>query len=97
MVGITGRYCLARSRRNSAAFRWREVPTNTIIVDSPYYAAVDEKGGFQIANVPDGTATLKVWTRGKWVAEQEIDGGSTDELTIKVISTHETESKPAPD
>ena len=48
---------------------------SVIIVDSPYYAAVDEKGSFEIKNVPDGTATLKVWTRGKWVAEQEIDGG----------------------
>ena len=68
---------------------------SVIIVDSPYYAAVDEKGSFEIKNVPDGTATLKVWTRGKWVAEQEIDGGGKDELTIKVASTHDKENKPA--
>ena len=53
------------------------------------------EGRFSINNVPDGTATLKVWTRGKWVAEQEIDGGGKDELTIKVASTHEKENKPA--
>jgi hypothetical protein len=68
---------------------------SVIIVDSPYYAAVDEKGSFQIANVPDGTVTLKVWTRGKWVAEQEIDAGSKDDVHIKVTSIHEKESKPA--
>ena len=27
---------------------------SVIIVDSPYYAAVDEKGSFEIKNVPDG-------------------------------------------
>lgn len=68
---------------------------SVIIVDSPYYAAVDEKGSFEIKNVPDGTAMLKVWTRGKWVAQQEIDGGSKDDVTVKVASTHEKENKPA--
>jgi hypothetical protein len=68
---------------------------SVIIVDSPYYAAVDDKGSFEIKNVPDGTAMLKVWTRGKWVAQQEIDGGSKDDVTIKVTSIHEKENKPA--
>ena len=46
---------------------------SVIIVGTTYFSAVDDKGAFSIANVPDGTATLKVWARGKWVTEQQID------------------------
>ena len=55
-----------------------------IIVDSPFFATVDEKGSFSIAGVPDGKAHLKVWARGKWAAEQEVETGSKEELTVKV-------------
>ena len=48
---------------------------SVIVVDSPFFATLDEKGSFSIAGVPDGKAHLKVWTRGKWAAEQEIDTG----------------------
>ena len=59
---------------------------SVIIVDSPFFATVDEKGSFSIAGVPDGKANLKVWTRGKWAAEQEVDTGSKEELTVKVAA-----------
>ena len=64
---------------------------SVIIVGTTFFSAVDEKGGFSIANVPDGTATLKVWARGKWVAEQQIDTSTLgkEELTIKVASQRE--------
>ena len=64
-----------------------------IIVGTTYFSAVDDKGAFSIANVPDGTATLKVWARGKWVAEQQIDTASLgkEELTIKVASQRDRE------
>ena len=42
-----------------------------LVVGTTYFSAVDDKGSFSIANVPDGNATLKVWARGKWVAEQQ--------------------------
>ena len=32
---------------------------SVIIVDSPYFATVDEKGSFSIAGVPDGKAHLE--------------------------------------
>ena len=57
---------------------------SVLVVDSPFYATVDEKGAFSIPSVPDGKANLKVWTRGKWAAQQEVDTGSKEELTIKV-------------
>jgi hypothetical protein len=62
---------------------------SVIIVDSPFFATVDEKGSFSIAGVPDGKANLKVWARGKWAAEQEVDTGSKEELTVKVASPGE--------
>lgn len=75
--------------------RDREYPhimISVIIVDSPYFSALDEKGSFSIANVPEGKATLKVWTRGRWAAEQEIDAGSKEELTVKVASPQDKEA-----
>jgi hypothetical protein len=75
--------------------RDREYPhimISVIIVDSPYFSALDEKGSFSIANVPEGKANLKVWTRGRWAAEQEIDTGSKEELTVKVASPQDKEA-----
>jgi hypothetical protein len=65
---------------------------SVIVVDSPYYATVDEKGSFSISGVPEGKANLKVWTRGKWASEQEIATGSKEDLTVKVTSAHDKES-----
>jgi hypothetical protein len=66
---------------------------SVIVVGTTYFSAVDDKGAFSIANVPDGTATLKVWARGKWVAEQQIDASTLgkEELTIKVVSQRDRE------
>jgi hypothetical protein len=66
---------------------------SVIIVGTTYFAPVDDKGAFSIPNVPDSNATLKVWTRGKWVAEQQIETGSLgkEELTIKVVSQRDRE------
>ena len=66
---------------------------SVIVVDTPYFSTVDEKGSFSIPDVPDGKANLKVWARGKWVAEQQIDTASLgkEELTIKVASQRDRE------
>jgi hypothetical protein len=65
---------------------------SVLVADSPFYAPLNEKGGFEIASVPDGKATLKVWTRGRWASEQEIDTSKKDELTIKVAAPNEKEA-----
>jgi hypothetical protein len=65
---------------------------SVIVVDSPYYSTLDERGGFSIGNVPDGKATLRVWTRGAWATEQEIDTGKKEELTIKVAPPNEKDA-----
>jgi len=61
---------------------------SVIIVDSPLYSTVDEKGGFSIAGVPDGHAHLKVWSRGKWAAEQDVETGSQnkEELVVRIAA-----------
>jgi hypothetical protein len=68
------------------------IMVSVIVVDSPYYSALDEKGGFSIANVPDGKARLRVWTRGAWATEQEVDTGKKEELNIKVDAPNEKEA-----
>lgn len=65
---------------------------SVIVVDSPYYSTLDERGSFSIANVPDGKAKLRVWTRGAWATEMEIDTGKKEELTIKVAAPNEKEA-----
>ena len=59
---------------------------SVIIVDSPFFATVDEKGGFSIPGVPDGKAHLRVWARGKWAAEQEVDSGAKEEVVVKIAA-----------
>jgi hypothetical protein len=58
---------------------------SVLVVGSPYYDLVDERGGFRIAEAPEGKATLKVWSAGRWVHEQEIEVGvKSDGLQVKV-------------
>ncbi|MES1171638.1 MAG: hypothetical protein ABUL77_00240 [Bacteroidota bacterium] len=60
---------------------------SVIVVDSPYYATADDKGVFQMpAGVPDGKATLKVWSMGRWVHEESIDTSGKQDLTIRVAA-----------
>jgi hypothetical protein len=65
---------------------------SVIVVDSPFYSTLDEKGAFSVANVPDGKAHLRVWTRGAWATEQDIDTGKKEDLTIKVAAPNEKEA-----
>ena len=48
---------------------------SVIVVNSPFFATVDDKGAFKLPDAPEGKATLKVWSHGRWVHEQEIDVG----------------------
>jgi len=45
-----------------------------------------------VGGLPDGKATLKVWTRGAWATEQEIDTGKREDLTIKVAAPNEKDA-----
>jgi hypothetical protein len=68
------------------------IMVSVIVVDSPYFSTLDEKGAFSVGNVPDGKAKLRVWTRGAWASEQEIDTGKKEDLMIKVAPPSEKES-----
>jgi len=58
---------------------------SVLVTNSPLYAVTDDKGAFRIADVPEGHATLKVWSSGRWVKEGEIDIPARGlDLTIKV-------------
>ncbi|HVZ72048.1 MAG TPA: hypothetical protein VHJ20_06705 [Polyangia bacterium] len=65
---------------------------SVLVVDSPYYSTLDERGAFSVAGVPDGHATLRVWTRGAWAAEQDIDATKKEDLTIKVAAPNEKDA-----
>lgn len=56
---------------------------SVIVVDSPYYAVVDDKGAFSIPGVPDGKANLKVWAGGRWAHQESIETNGKD-LAIRI-------------
>jgi plastocyanin len=61
------------------------VVVSVIVTSSPLFSVVEDKGGFKISDVPEGHATLKVWSNGAWVHEQEIDVAARGlDLTVKV-------------
>ena len=80
------------------AIRDAEYPhliVSVLVVGTPYFAMVDERGGFRLPDAPDGRATLKVWSGGRWVHEQEIEvGPKSADLAVKVS---ERSSKTAQD
>lgn len=58
---------------------------SVIVTSSPLFAVVEDKGGFKISDVPEGHATLKVWSNGSWVHEQEVDVTAKGlDLSVKV-------------
>jgi hypothetical protein len=66
---------------------------SVIIVDSPFFATADEKGSFSIAGVPDAKVHLKVWARGRWAAEQDVEAGSKEDLIVKVAAPGQKEAE----
>jgi plastocyanin len=60
---------------------------SVIVTNSPLFSVADEKGAFKINDVPEGHATLKVWSGGRWVKEAEVDVPARGlDLTVKVPS-----------
>ncbi len=60
---------------------------SVIVTSSPLFSVVDDRGGFKISDVPEGHATLKVWSNGGWVQEQKIDVPASGlDLTVRVAS-----------
>jgi plastocyanin len=61
------------------------IVVSVIVTSSPLFGVMEDKGGFKIADAPEGHATLKVWSNGGWVHEQEIDIPARGlDLSIKV-------------
>jgi plastocyanin len=63
------------------------IVVSIIVTNSPLFSAADDKGAFRIPDVPEGHATLKVWSSGRWVKEAEVDITARGlDLTVKVPS-----------
>ena len=61
------------------------IVVSVIVTSSPLFAIVEDKGAFKISDVPEGHATLKVWSNGRWVYEQEVNVSSKGlDLSVKV-------------
>jgi plastocyanin len=76
--GISGEYLVRCTE-------YPHIVVSVIVTSSPFFAAVDEKGGFKLPDVPEGPATLKVWSNGRWVHEQAVEVTPKGaDLTIKV-------------
>jgi hypothetical protein len=76
--GISGEYLVRCTE-------YPHVVISVIVTSSPFFAAVDEKGSFKLPDVPEGPATLKVWSNGRWVHEQSVEVTPKGlDVTIKV-------------
>jgi plastocyanin len=61
------------------------IVVSVIVTSSPYFSVVEDKGAFRVEGVPEGHATLKVWSNGSWVHEQEVDVTARGlDLAVKV-------------
>jgi len=84
--GISGEYVVRCSE-------YPHVAVSVIVTSSPFFAPVDEKGGFKLLDVPEGPATLKVWSNGRWVHEQTVDvPAKAVDLTLKVSGASNKEA-----
>jgi plastocyanin len=57
-----------------------------VVLSNPYFAVTNEKGQFQIGNVPAGTYTLKVWTDHTSPTTQtiEVSAGGRAKAIVKL-------------
>ena len=61
------------------------IDISVIVTSSPLFSVVEDKGTFKLSDVPEGHATLKVWSNGAWVHEQGIDVPAKGlDLSVKV-------------
>jgi hypothetical protein len=68
------------------------ITISVIVVTSPHFAVVDEKGGFKIADAADGKGTLKVWSHGRWVHDEPVEvSGKPVDLQVKVTGSEAKE------
>jgi hypothetical protein len=59
-----------------------------LVLNSPHYSVVEEKGSFKISDAPDGKGTLKVWSHGRWVHDEPIEvGGKGVDTQVKVTGS----------
>ena len=56
-----------------------------MVLDSPYFAVTDDKGYFEIKNVPAGTQKVVVWQEA--VARGFVTPSSGEDITIKANDT----------
>lgn len=56
-----------------------------VVIDQPYYAITDEKGNFELTDVPAGTYTLQYWqeTLGTQTVEVTVPEGGTVEANYE--------------
>ena len=84
--GISGEYVVRCTE-------YPHIAVSVIVTSSPFSSAVDEKGGFKLLDVPEGPATLKVWSNGRWVHEQAVDVPAKGvDVTLRVSGAADKEA-----
>jgi plastocyanin len=72
--GVVRLYCSIHKTMNAVVF----------VAPSPYFAAADASGAFELGGVPPGRYRLKVWNAMLPAAEQPIEVGA-DGLALEVV------------
>jgi plastocyanin len=70
------------------------VEGTVVVLQSPYFARLDEKGTFKL-DVPEGKYTLKVFWHDQWVVSQPLEvAGRAAEVTVQVPAPQPAGAKP---
>ena len=67
--------------------RWMEAWI--IVTEHPYYAVSDEKGKFELTDIPPGKYTLRVWHETLGEFEQEVEVKANDKTSVEFVLSEE--------
>ena len=63
-----------------------EMEAHILVLDGPYFATVAQDGSYQVADVPAGAYTVKIWHE-RWLAfTQAVDLPANGSLTVNIAA-----------
>ena len=60
----------------------KQMLVGVLVLENPYFAATNERGGYKILNVPAGTYKLKAWHERLPAQIQDVSVADTGEVKV---------------
>jgi plastocyanin len=63
-----------------------EMEAHILVLDGPYFVTVGQDGNYRVADVPQGTYTVKIW-QGRWLPfAQTVEMPASGSLTVNIVA-----------